>query len=67
MSWFYNHSIEVQVALITLLIAGIGVLFTVLQYFKRSQNKAKATQSVAGDNNKSVQVAGDSQGDINIK
>ncbi|CAM4159412.1 hypothetical protein [Pseudoalteromonas byunsanensis] len=67
MSWFYNHSIEVQVALITLLIAGIGALFTVLQYFKRSHHKAKTTQSVAGDNNKSVQVGGDSQGDINIK
>jgi hypothetical protein len=67
MNWFLSLSIEVKIALVSLLVAAVVGLFTILQYFKSTKSPSYVQQSIDGTNNKSVQINRDNNGSINIK
>lgn len=67
MHWFLNLALNNQIGIVAVVVALIGVFIALLQLIKPNKNTNTVKQSVKGNNNKTIQIAGDNHGDNHLK
>ena len=67
MQWFLNLELSNQIGIAAVVVALIGVLIALLQLVKSNKSESTVKQSVKGNNNKTIQIAGDNHGDNHLK
>ena len=67
MQWFLNLDLNNQIGIVAVVVALIGVFIALLQLVKSNKSASAIKQSVEGNNNKTIQIAGDNHGDNRLK
>ena len=67
MEWFLHLELSNQISIVAVVVALIGVFIALLQLVKSNKNESTVKQSVEGNNNKTIQIAGDNHGDNHLK
>ena len=67
MQWFLNLALSNQIGIVAVVVALIGVFIALLQLIKANKSGSTVKQSVKGNNNKTIQIAGDNHGNNHLK